>query len=135
MAISIPVSRSSRTGTVAYAAMLAKNPSSLISPPVGFAPITRAARFGVAVTFRYARANDHPMTKKTSTRAKTTRGSTKAKAKTKKVATPKRVTRKTPAAKKAPARAATKAAARPRKPTSSVGAWPGLPPGYFDRSR
>jgi len=58
---------------------------------------------------------------------------TKQKTKAKKAPALKRVSRKKPAAKKVASRA--KAKARPATPLSSTVAWPGLPPGYFDRAR
>ena len=85
---------------------------------------------------RHTRASERRMTK-TSSRAHRTRVASKAKrtkAKTTKPAARKPVSRKKSLRKKAPTRAAAKArAARPGTPKSS--AWPGLPPGYFDRGR
>jgi len=78
------------------------------------------------------------MKKKTASRARTTRVAPKAKrAKTKarKAVAGKATSRKKPSAKKAPAGGGAKPKARRGTTPPSVGAWPGLPPGYFDRSR
>ncbi len=72
---------------------------------------------------------------KTSSRAKRARAAQKpkrSKPKTKKTAARTSARPKTPVAKKTRAKA--KPAARPTKALKSS-AWPGLPPGYFDRAR
>ena len=68
------------------------------------------------------------MTKKTASRATKRRVTSKSKLKTAKTKTKKarKITRRTKSAAKA---------ANPPKVTSSVAAWPGLPPGYFQRAR
>jgi hypothetical protein len=80
------------------------------------------------------------MTMKTSSRARTTRVASKAKPKRAKTKAKKAVARKGVRrtkllAKKKPASVGAKPKARPRTSTSSVVAWPGLPPGYFERGR
>jgi hypothetical protein len=78
------------------------------------------------------------MTKQTASRATKSRVGSKAKPKTAKrkakKALVRKVVRRTKSAAKAK-RPGAKTKANPRKATSSVGAWPGLPPGYFERSR
>jgi hypothetical protein len=83
-----------------------------------------------SVTSDTQRGSQHGMTKMSSSRARRSGVASKAKSTKAGAAKPRR---KKSVARKAPARAAAKAKARPGTPKSH--AWPGLPPGYFDRGR